>query len=75
MWRDSAIAPRHALAAAAAGDDEEAAALIRPSVTCLFLVTEGQHAHRVVRWLVAVKGDVSGVPEGNHQLAQLGYFR
>jgi len=38
-------------------------------------VTEDQHGYRVVRWLVAVKGDVSGVPEGNHQLAQLGYFR
>lgn len=38
-------------------------------------MTEGQHVYGVVRWLVAVKGDVSGVPEGNHQLAQLGYFR
>ena len=38
-------------------------------------MTEDQHGYRVVRWLVAVKGDVSGVPEGNHQLAQLGYFR
>lgn len=52
-----------------------AATLTCPSVTCLFLVTEGQHVYGVVRWLVAVKGDVSGVPESNHQLAQLGYFR
>ena len=45
------------------------------SVAGLFLVPKGQNIDRIVGWLVAVKEHISGVPEGNHQLAQPGHFR
>ena len=46
-----------------------------PSVARLFLVPEGQNIHRIVGRFVAVQGHIAGIPEGNHQLAQLGHFR
>ena len=35
---------------------------------------EGQNIHRIVGRLVAVQGNIAGVPEGNYQLAQFGKF-
>lgn len=35
---------------------------------------EGQNIHRIVGRLVTVQGHIAGVPEGNHQLAQLRPF-
>ena len=47
----------------------------RLSVARFFLVPECQDIHRIISRLMAVQGHIAGIPEGNHQLAQLGHFR
>lgn len=47
----------------------------RPSVASLLLVPEPQHIDQIVGWLMAVQGDIAGIPERNHQLAKLRNLR
>ena len=56
-------------------NEDASIGLFGVSVARLFLVPECQDIDRIGRRLVAVQGYISGIPEGNHQFAQLRHVR
>ena len=45
------------------------------SVPCLPLLSEGEDVYGIIGRVIAIQGQVAGLPEWNHQLTQLGQLR